>query len=121
MSITITEKSKELTKPELYLMTLSPSIRTIKDVPDGTKITVKAYVRFEDSKNDDSVVDILSILTPEKEVYSTQSATFKDAFYNIVECVCDSSTTEFTIVKMSGKSKAGRSFVTCVLDIDSIE
>lgn len=121
MSVTIIEKSKEISAAERYLMTASPDIVSVKDVEDGTVIPVKKWIIFEDAKQDDSVIEILSIMTENGEVFSTQSATFKESFSDIVDCVADDGMEKFAIVKRSGKSKAGRAFVTCTLDITSLK
>lgn len=118
MAITIINQRRELTKVEQYLMTLSPSIKTIKDVEDGTKITVKSFIVYEDIKEDETSVNILSILTPDNSVYATNSATFKRAFTDIAE-IMDTEET-FTIIKTSGTSKNGRPYVNCELDVTSL-
>lgn len=118
--IAIIQKPENLSATERYLMTASPDIVSIKDVEDGKVIPVKKWIIFEDAKQDESVVEILSILTEDNKVYSTQSATFKEAFSDIVDCVNDDGHEKFSIIKKSGKSKAGRSFVTCTLDVNSL-
>lgn len=60
---------------------------------------------------------MLSIITPEKKVYSCQSATFKRSISDIHSVM---ETTPFTVIKISGKTKAGRDFINCVLDVESI-
>lgn len=115
--ITIKETSREFTEVEQYLMTIAPSIVSMKDVEDGTKINVDGFLTFEDVKeNTGEVVEVLSIITPEKEVYSCQSATFKRSVKDIASIMKG----PFTIIKRSGKTKAGRDFINCTLDIESI-
>ena len=63
------------------------------------------------------VAEVLSIITPEKKVYSSQSATFKRSISDIHDVM---ETTPFTVIKISGKTKAGRDFINCVLDVESI-
>lgn len=115
--IRIKETSRDFTEVEQYLMTIAPSIVSMKDVDDGTKINVDGFLVFEDVKeNTDEVVEVLSIITPEKEVYSCQSATFKRSVKDIANIMKGA----FTIIKQSGKTKAGRDFINCTLDIESI-
>lgn len=103
---------------EKYLMTISPAIVSMKKLPDGEKIPVKKYMIFEDVKEDTAeVVEILSILTPDNKVYSAQSKTFKRSFNDIMAIVGEQ---PFTIIKTSGKTKAGRDFINCILDVESI-
>lgn len=109
----------EYNEIEKYLMTISPAIESMKNLPDGLKIPVKKYMLFEDVKeNTGEVVEILSILTTDNKVYSSQSETVKRSFYDIVNIMGDK---PFTIIKISGKTKAGRDFINCILDIESIE
>lgn len=111
MGIKITEKSREFTKKELYLMTQGAEITTVKDVPDGTLIEISGYLYFEDEKDGD-IAYLLSILDNDGNVFTTQSSTFKTSFENILEIMEDE---PFTIKKVSGESKAGRKFVDCTL------
>ena len=60
---------------------------------------------------------ILSVITPDKEVYSCQSATFKRSLKDIATIMGDK---PFSVIKTSGKTKAGRDFVNCELDIKSL-
>lgn len=110
--------NQEYNDIEKYLMTISPSIVSMKNLPDGEKIPVKKYMIFQDVKeNTGEVVEILSILTPDNKVYSAQSATVKRSFNDIVSIMGDKS---FTIIKTSGKTKANRDFINCILDVESI-
>lgn len=117
--IRINEVSRELTKVEKYLMTASPDIKGIsKEVEDDVSIDVEAWCIFTDIKDDEDEVEILSILTPEKECFSCQSATFKRSFKDIVS-VMDGE--PFSIIKKSGITNAGRDFINCVLDVSKIK
>lgn len=116
--IKITRTSREFTEVEKYLMTISPAIISMKDVADGTPITVSGVLYFEDVKdNTGEVVEVMSIITPNNEVYSCQSATFKRSVNDIATIMGDM---EFTIIKTSGKTKAGRDFINCVLDTSKL-
>ena len=117
MAITIKETSRQFTEVEQYLMTIAPSIISLKDVADGEKITVDGVLIFEDSKDGNDAVDIMSIITPEKKVYSCQSATFKRSIEDIANIMQGK---PFTVIKTSGLTKAGRSFINCILDIDTL-
>lgn len=110
--------SREFSEVEQYLMTIASSIVSMKDVPDGTHITVDGILTFEDTKESTGeIAEILSIITPEKEVFSCQSSTFKRSIRDISNIMKGKS---FTIVKTSGKTKAGRDFINCELDIQSL-
>lgn len=110
--------SREFTEVEQYLMTIAPSIQSAKDVEDGTRITVNGVLEFTDIKeNTGEAVDVMSIITPDKQVYSCQSATFKRSIRDISNIMKGK---EFTVIKTSGKTKAGRDFINCVLDTESL-
>lgn len=110
--------NQEYNEIEKYLMTISPAIESMKNLLDGEKIQVKKYMIFQDVKEKtDETVEILSILTPDNKVYSAQSETVKRSFKDIVNIMGDK---PFTIIKTSGKTKAGRDFINCILDVESI-
>lgn len=117
--IKIKEMSREFNEVEQYLMTIAPSIVSAKDVEDGKHITVDGILTFEDAKeNTGEVVEVMSIITPEKQVYSCQSATFKRSINDISNIMNGK---PFTIIKTSGKTKAGRDYINCVLDVENIK
>lgn len=118
MAITINTQSKDFTEVEQYLMTLDRGIKSLKDVEDNTSISVAGYLTFTDEKENGDSVDILSIITPDNEVFSCQSATFKRSFNNITKIMHDK---QFSIVKVSGTTKAGRPYIDCALDIKSVK
>ena len=116
--IRIIEQSREFNEIEQYLMTIAPSIISAKDVEDGERITVDGILTFNDVKEGTGeTVEIMSIITPEKLVYSCQSATFKRSIGDISSIMGDK---PFTVIKTSGKTKAGRDYINCVLDVDSL-
>lgn len=114
--IKVTNQTKEFTEIEKYLMTTAPTIKTIKTLQDEDVINVAGYLEFIDEKDDGTTAEIMSIITTDKTVYSTQSVTFKRSIKNI-EVVMQF---PFPVKKISGQSKAGRNYVDCVLDIESL-
>ena len=116
--INIKEMSKEFNEVEKYLMTIAPSIISMKDVEDGEHITVDGILMFEDIKEDTGeTVEVMSIITPEKHVYSCQSATFKRSVRDISNIMNGK---PFTVIKTSGKTKANRDYINCVLDVENL-
>lgn len=115
--INIIEKSKDFDKVDEYLMTKGKDTHSVKDVEDGTSIMVDGYIFFTDTKKDGTEIEVMSFITPEKEVYATQSHTFKESLLDILSlydyCVTP-------IVKISGTTKAGRPYVDCKLDIEKL-
>lgn len=114
--IKVTNKTKEFTAIEKYLMTTAPTIKTVKTLHDGDVIIVAGYLEFVDEKDDGETAELMSIITIDNDVYSTQSETFKRSIKNIESIM----QFPFPVKKISGQSKAGRKFVDCVLDIDSL-
>ena len=114
----ITKQSRDFSEVEQYLMTLDNGIKTLKDVEDNTVIPVAGYLEFTDTKQNGETVEILSIITSNNEVYSCQSATFKKSFYNIADIMKDK---EFSVIKTSGETKAGRPYIDCRLDVSSVK
>lgn len=114
--IKVTNQTKEFTEIEKYLMTTAPTIKTVKTLQDGDVINVAGYLEFVDEKEDGTTAELMSIITTDKAVYSTQSVTFKRSIKNI-EVVMQF---PFPVKKISGQSKAGRNYVDCVLDIESL-
>lgn len=115
--VDIKEMSREFTKVEKYLMTISPDIEPLKNIEDGESIPVDGYLIFTDIKDNGDTQEIVSIITPDKKVYSGQSATFKQSLKDI-ESVMDGE--KFSIVKISRKTKAGRDYINCTLDVSNL-
>lgn len=118
MAITINTQSRDFTEVEQYLMTIDRGIKSFKDVEDNTSIPVAGYLTFTDEKENGDNVDILSIITPDNEVFSCQSPTFKRSFDNITNIMHGK---QFSINKVSGTSKNGRPYIDCSLDVKSVK
>lgn len=113
----ITSKSSEsFTKAEIYRMTKSPSIVSVKTVADGTTMSPIGWLTFDDENNKGEVSHMLSIIgvgeDGQEVVWSCQSQTFKDNFMDLWELFKGDN---FNIIKLSGQSKAGREYVNCDL------
>lgn len=109
----IINKSRELSNQEMYLLTMSPKASSVKNHV-GERIDVEAWLLFEDvDKKSGEVHSVLSVLTPENEVLSTISPTFQSDFLDMAALFNN----DFSFEIISGKSKAGREFVTCALAI----
>lgn len=112
--VEIKSTSRELTKVERYRLTLSPEIKTVQDLDDGTVISVVAFCEFNDvDEASGEVSSLLGILADDGSSYVTQSATFKRSFKDIADIFDDGE--QFSIKKISGVTKAGRPYVNCVL------
>ena len=109
----IINKSRELSNQELYLLTMSPKADSVKNHV-GERVDVSAWLLYEDTdKKSGEVHTILSVLTPDNEVFATISPTFQSDFLDMAELFHN----DFAFEVISGKSNAGREFVTCALAI----
>ena len=100
---------EKLSKKEIYELTMSPKAQKVSDA-EGSVLEVKAFCVYEDVTEDGEVRTILSILTPDGEIFGTNSATFQKDF----AAMCDLFQNEVSSIEViSGTSKAGRKFYTC--------
>lgn len=107
--MTITMMSHDnLDKKTIYMLTKDPSVKSIKNLPDGTAFTVSAYLEYDDINSRGENVHILSIMTDQGPL-ACQSKTFKEQFLDIVEIFG----LPVTISKISGMTKAEREYITC--------
>lgn len=110
----IIEASKELTPKEIYNLTMSPAVQKMKSVV-GQRIEISAWAVYEDvNKKTGEVQEVLSIITPEGEIFATNSPTFKEDFSDMHQLFRDMGEEVHAIAVSSGTSKAGREFITCV-------
>lgn len=107
------QRGKELTKKELYKMTKDNGLIMMKNVEDGTLIEVVAMLSFVDEKETDEV-NVFSLMDKNGICYAYQSKTFHDNLNDIFDIMEDENES-ISIIKMSGKTKAGRDFITCRL------
>ena len=113
----IKNSNKELNSVEEYALTSSRDAKMIKEIPDNTKLEVEVYANFTKTNEETGeVTELLSILTTDNEVYTTQSETFKRSFSDCV--MAARSFPVIPIIKISGVTKSGRDFVDCTLDIE---
>lgn len=111
----ITKKSGELSIMEQYQLTMSPKIQRIKDCV-GQRFEVAKWCVYEDiDKKSGDTKEILSMMSPEGEVFATNSDTFKNDFKDILSLLesAGMAGTVFSLEVITGKSKAGRDFFTC--------
>ena len=104
--------SKELTKVDIYRMTLDNSITSCKDLEDGFEIEVDAWLEYDDTKDNGNVETVFSILATDGRVYACTSKTFARNVKEIAD-VFDGE--KFTIVKKSGITKNGKNFIMASL------
>lgn len=81
----------------------------VKDLPDGFELT-QNFINYIDEKQDGKEVEILAVQGSDEEYYGTNSTTFIHDYLEIIDMFADCEE-DFTIVKDSNVSKAGRQFV----------
>ena len=98
-------------KKVTYSLTMSPKMRNMKELK-GSVLEVSAWCKYEDiDSKTGELRPILTIRTPEGEVYGTNSATFINDFESMVDMFGPGGVDFLEII--SGTSKAGREFITC--------
>ena len=101
---------EELSKKALYDLTMSPKSRKMSEC-EGSVLEIKAACIYADTDRNGELRTVLSVLTPEGEIFATNSPTFREDFERMVDLFGPDGVTAIEII--SGTSKAGRKFFTC--------
>ena len=102
---------EQLTNRQLYDLTMSPKTQKMSDAK-GSRLEIAAVCIYEDAdKKTGELRKVLALLTPDGEIFATNSATFQDDFSTMCEMFGDTGVTAVEVI--SGTSKAGREFITC--------
>lgn len=105
----ITSWPENLTKAQMYKLTMSPETGKMKDAV-GTVLEIAAWALYTDGDGDQER-DVLAILTPEGETYGTNSSTFQGDFADMADLFGAGGVDKIRVI--SGTSKAGRQYITC--------
>lgn len=112
--MTIIKSTPNLTRKEQYALCLSGNSIKMQDAA-GQTLDLKAWALYQDvDKRSGELHEILSILTPENEVYATISRTFIEDFTRMVDFFGDSDPVTAITVN-EGVSKNGRKFISCTI------
>ena len=112
--VKITNKSQEFSNLEVYNMTKSHKLNTLKNLENGEKLEVAGFMEWEDTNEETGEsTELMSLLTTDGAAYVTQSDTFKRDFFDIVEIF--EHKFPITIEHGVGKSKAGREYHFCAV------
>ena len=104
---------EELDQRTIYKMMKSPDVKKMSDAEDSI-LEVKSWVKYMDTDTKTGEVkEILTLGTVDGEMFGTVSETFKREFDDIVSFFGDD---VGAIKVISGKSKAGRNFITCSVE-----
>lgn len=109
--MTVLESKGNLTAAEQYYLTVAPNIQKMSAVK-GQTLDVDKWCIYTDVNKTGEEVELVSIMTPEREVFATNSKTFVKSFRQIVEIFGTDGFNRITVG--SGMSKAGREFVTAI-------
>lgn len=110
----IIKQSRELNKYDLYELTQSSAIRSMKDCKDRRIITVEDYVLYEDEDRKGNPIELLAVMDKNTgDVFASQSDTFKEGFKKATEFV--EGNEQLYIRVLHGTSKSGRKFINCAL------
>lgn len=109
----IIQTSKEMSTKDRYNMTMSPDILKMKDAV-SQRIEVVDWCVFKDTNSKGEENTIMSLSTPDGEVFATNSPTFMEEFFKIQTLFAEADETVTAVKVSSGTSKTGREFITCV-------
>lgn len=115
---TIINKSNELNFFEKYALIESPAITSLKNLENGDIICVGSWVEYKTVDNSGNEIICVSIQDANTgEVYSGQSATFRETFFDIIDKMSDYKDEIDTIFieVLHRTSKSGRDYLICVL------
>ena len=103
----------ELDQRTIYKMMKSPDVKKMSDA-DGSFLDVAAWISYTDTDSrTGEIKELLVIQTTDGEMFGTVSAVFQREFKDIVKFFGD----DVGMIKViSGKSKAGRNFITCSVE-----
>ena len=100
---------------ERFMLTAAPNMQKMQSAVDS-EMEVAAYALYEDvNRKDGTVNEVLTVMTPDGEIFATVSPTFKEDFFRIADFFCDAGETIPAIKVLQGTSKSGRSFIYCTI------
>jgi hypothetical protein len=115
---TIINKSNELNFFEKYALIESPAIISLKNLENGDLICVGSWVEYKTVDNSGNEIICVSIQDANTgEVYSGQSATFRETFFDIIDKMSDYKDEIDTIFieVLHRTSKSGRDYLICAI------
>lgn len=111
----------ELSKKDIYKMTMNDNIASFKDIVDGEMVeNIVAVVFYDDEKESGEIAELVSVVTKAGDIYAGNSSIINRKLNEILELFAVDSEKgifeePFTILKMSGESKNKRKFTTITL------
>lgn len=115
---TIIKSSGNLDKYSEYDLIESPAIVSLKNVENKGIICVGAWVRYLTVDNSGNEITCISVQDANTgDVFSGQSATFRESFENIIDIISDmdEAPENFFIEVLHRTSKSDRDYLICAL------
>lgn len=115
---TIIKSSGNLDTYSEYELIESPAIVSLKNVENKELICVGAWVKYLTTDNNGNEITCLSVQDANTgEVFSGQSATFREAFEDVADRISDMEEAPemFFIEVLHRQSKSGRDYLMCAL------
>lgn len=115
---TIINSSSTLDTYTEYDLIESPAIVSLKNVENKGLICVDSWVEYRTVDSDGNEITCISVQDANTgEVFSGQSATFRESFEDVVDRVSDMDEVPdvFFIEVLHRQSKAGRDYLICAL------
>ena len=110
----LTKCNKELDAYDMYDLTESPAIMSIRSLENRELVCVGNWAMYETKNNAGELITVLAIQdSTTGQVYAGQSKTFQSEFEKIV--ALNPSTDDFWIEALKRRSKAGRDYMICAL------
>lgn len=115
---TITKSSGNLDTYSEYDLIESPAITSFKNVENKGLICVGSWAEFQTVDNTGNEITCISVQDANTgDVFSGQSATFRETFSDVVDRISDMEETPdmFFIEVLHRTSKSGRDYIICAL------
>lgn len=103
----------DMDKRTEYKLCKSPEVRKMTEA-DGSVLEIKSWIKYTDVNNmTGEQSEVLTIETVDGEMFGTISGTFQREFDDMVNVFGD----DVGMIKVfTGRSKAGRTFITCTIE-----
>lgn len=114
----IIKSSGNLDTYKEYALIESPAIVSLKNVENKGLICVGAWAKYLTTDNDGNEITCISVQDSNTgDVFSGQSATFRESFDDIVDRVSDMEEVPdmFFVEVLHRTSKSGRDYINCAL------
>ena len=115
---TIIKSSSTLDVYTEYDLIESPAIVSLKNVENKGLICVGSWVEYRTVDNSGNEITCISVQDANTgEVFSGQSAPFRETFLDVIDCISDMEETPdmFFIEVLHRASKSGRDYLICSL------